>query len=124
MLVPARMRPYSRRRRSCWRRRSAGAWPRSRSVSRVRPLSARGRAEHLADEGHGEASLRRKRRFIQGVEQLVERAHVARKALAQPVPGLIGQLEAAQPRAQREGGVLLLLIERAQLKHRARGATR
>src|SRR5579863_4119241 len=105
----------SPRRRSRWRRRSAAAW-------RSSPCSSQGRwrhrAQHVADEGHREAALSCERGLIERVEQLVEQAHVARIAPAQPLPGFLGKLEPAQVRTQLERRLLLSLIERPQLEHR------
>src|ERR1700689_2022045 len=102
------------------------SYPRRRAKARAGAFSVAaslGRcAQHLADERHRQAALLGERRFIEGVEQLVERAHVAGKTPLQPVPGFIRQLKSAQSRAQLQGGVLFLLLERTQLKYRTRRA--
>src|SRR5262249_49220527 len=77
--------------------------------------------QHLTDERYGETALGGERRLIERVEQLIERAHVARESSAQPLPGFLRELEAPQPGAQLERRVLLLLAQRGR---RDRGAGR
>src|SRR6185312_1964314 len=83
-----------------------------------------GSPQHLADERHGQPPLRGEGRLIEGIEQIVESAHVARETALQPARSLLRKLEAAQPGAQLQRLLLLRLIERAQLQNGPRGAAR
>src|ERR1700683_1817841 len=80
--------------------------------------------QHRTDEGHRKAPLREERRRVKRIEQVVERAHIAREAPLQVARGLLRQLKAAQVRAQPERLALFALIERAQLKDRTRRKAR
>ena len=81
------------------RRRGGGdAGGGTRGAPLVRLLSAVGRAvDDVADERHGEAPLGRERRVIERIEDLAQRAHVARKTPLQVARRLRRQLESTQP---------------------------
>src|ERR1700722_18154929 len=76
--------------------------------------------QHGANEGHGETALGDDRRLIERVEQIVQRAHVARKTALQITRSLLRQIKPPHLRAQLERLALLGLIEHAQLKDRSR----
>ena len=86
--------------------------PRSPSPSRL--------AENLANERHGEATLRTQRRDVDVVQQPAERAHVARHTAQQVSRRFLGQVKSPPRRAQPQCLGAAGLVEWPQLEHLGR----
>ena len=76
--------------------------------------------DDVADERHRQPALRGERRIVERVEDVAQRAHVAREAPLQVTRGLGRQLETAQVRAQVQRLDLFIVVQLAHREHHRR----